>query len=274
MRIFTSPYRKVTSSLSTWWRRVSIGHRSRAKKAAEGVTLIHVTKADTFTTFAPMLLEYPHTLYVTGEHSSEWTHYAENELGLEASVYFYAGVARAMPFGGVTLVFGPECSAQHTGSATVFDTGKVAHGELELNLPKGDTRRAFVQRNLIPLRHWVKGFRKHINENFSDPSQYFDGKPCVPGPNELFSLNEDNASARCYEVRFHEGQCLFDVLEWSGPPTLVNLLKKAKTLAALTDADLIPRLKEFVERAIIPQGTAHGQEIIDMQRRARERMHL
>ncbi|MFL6283936.1 MAG: hypothetical protein ACJ74Q_12415 [Pyrinomonadaceae bacterium] len=241
------------------------------------MTLIHVTTADTDTTFPQMLLRRPHELSVTGAHSSNWTRKSEEELNLKANVYFYAGVAFAVPYGGTALVFGPECAAKHTGSATLFNTGDVAHGKLKLDLrKKGDTLRAFVHRNLIPLRRWREEFRKHLAAHFSDPAHYFDGEPCVPGPNELFSMNKDRPSAWRYEVRFREGQNLFDVLEWSGRPGLkIRLLKEAKELAALSDADVLPRLNQFIGRAIIPQGSAHGQEIIEeTQRRARGRMGL
>lgn len=269
------------------------------------MTLIHVTSSakGKGITFEKLLLNGSHELSVTGDHSSNWTREAERKLRHGPNVYFYAG--RALPYGNVTLMFGPKCMTRHTGSATVFDTGELANGGLKHKLfgagktaNRGPERgltdeeegklRRFVWGNMIPLPGWVDGFRNHLDLNFSEPSHYCDGKPCVPGPEELFSLNHDKPLAWFYEVKCQEGRDIFDALAWNGPAHIkANLVIESLNFEPLKEEekDFLARLNTFIERAMIPKGTAHGQDMVEpteemmrivgeTQLRARRRMGL
>lgn len=282
MSFLTTTYNKAASYFRALWRGSYLGCGPAVRNAALNVPLIHVTKhrPDDNILFEKLLLTPPHELPVTPAcvalSAEKSTQKSERIQDLGRNLYFYAG--RAFPYGEVALMFDPEC-AVHTGSATGFDTGLFGNGKLKNSLLDNmddttethTTLREFTQRNLIPLSRWRSGFRKHLAVNFSDPSHYFDGKPCTSGPAELFSRNPDNYFAWTYEVRFREGQDVLEALEWIGPSGLSIRITRARRKLP-PSSTVRPRLNQFLQRAIISKGAAHRKEIIEQ--RARDRMGI
>lgn len=270
------------SHLRAAWRGTPLGCGPQLRRAAQVIPLVHVTKHSMRRPFPDLLLTPPHELSVTTPRpdsgatpvTETWTQMAERKLGLGPNLYFYAG--RAMPeYGEVALAFSPQCSESHTGSANNFDSGNLAHGRLVAALPddRDETLRRFTRDTLVPLNRWRAGFRRHLAVNFSAPTDYFDGKPCTPGPAELFRRNDDNCMAWMFEVRFKEPESVFNVVKWSGPPDLKPRLRAARKRLP-PSSPVRQRLKHFLQRDIISadggrtvrslrKGSAHGCERIE-----------
>jgi hypothetical protein len=241
------------------WNQMYKGNLKQARTIAEKIPLIHVTaNPDRGISFEDLILHPPHEIPTSEDidYYSELTRSAENILDLNCSAYFYAG--RAHPdFGIVALAFERSCEEDHTGTATPFDTGGLAGGHIDSNLPDRhpETLRAFIQASMEQLKDWRQAFTQFLAAYFSPISDYWSenqaikqssnqatvlawachpslktlvtrpkskelrldfllsGSPCQPDPDDLFMRNDD-WRAWTFEVRFHEGQNIFDAVKW------------------------------------------------------------
>ena len=168
----------------------------------------------------------------TSEDTEYYTHLtprAEDLLGLPRSAYFYAG--RAHPaFGNVAMAFAAECEADHTGSATPFDTGGLVHPArpIKLRLAPADGEAERVQygkESVIPLDRWRDVFAKILAAYFDDPVDYWSGRPRPWDPEGLYELNDD-WRAWTFEIRFSEGQSIDARAAWCGDESIMAALRR------------------------------------------------
>lgn len=117
---------------------------------------------------------------------------AEDALGYQRSVYFFAG--RACPrFGSVALAFAPDCEAKHTGSATPFDSGGLVHANkyIQVKLEPDDelpARIQYGQASTISLTEWRNVFAQVLAAYFDRDVSYWTDRPARLDPEELYGL--------------------------------------------------------------------------------------
>ena len=207
MAVFTDLDRRVTAP--------PVRHaRIREPVAAcqtigQRIPLVHVSGRER--PFEITIQNHPHEIPTSEdtEYYTDLTRRAEDLLGLPRSAYFYAG--RAHPaFGNVAMVFAAGCEADHTGSATPFDTGGLMHPghpiKLRLVPADGDAERDSMGRDSeIPLDRWRDVFARVLAAYFDNAADYWLGRPKPLDPEGLYELNDD-WRAWTFEVRFSEAQ--------------------------------------------------------------------
>lgn len=253
----------------------STGEKHRVKEVAQQMPLIHVTAKESTERFQNLLLTPPHKFSVSLGCPACTHKTCEAERKLDLGRNFYLAAGRAFKeYGSVALVFDQQHEALHSGNASFFDSGLLAHGELKTDFdpPNVKKLRNFTKKHSLPLSTWRAGLSKHLDENFSKPSDYFDGEPYTSGPAEMFSRNKGNYYAWIFEVRFQEGPSVYDASIWNGPSDLMQNLDRVLDDFPLFDSHVITRLQEFIGRAIIREGFAQSAELVE--RRVREDLHL
>jgi hypothetical protein len=246
------------------WRSMFDRNIASALEVAAKMPLVHVSGH--YVPFVDVILAPPHELptsEASAGYCSDYTRSAEDNLGINRSVYFYAG--RAHPdFGSIALAFGPACEAAHTGSVTAFDTGGL-HGKfIRWNLPDYDatTLRGFMADSVIDLAEWRAHFADYLAIYFDPLSEYWFGRPSRVDPEEIFQAGNE-WRAWVFEVRFNEGQRISDALVWCASPEQVSLIFEA--IEGLPPAGAVPLgavtepLDEFLRNVtpLAPAGTPH-----------------
>lgn len=194
---------------------------------ASKMPIVHVTGSNR--PFSDLVMNPPHEIPTTDvSHSlSSKTRNAEDLLGFKRSVYFYAG--RAHPkFGNVALAFGPDCEKNHNGSATPFDSGGLVHPNrfIKVRLDSDDVNRLieYGKESVLLLSEWRDRFGMILAAYFGEEVDYWPpGKPNPHDPEGLYELNVD-WRAWTFEVRFYEGQSIFDRSAWCGDEAVMHQL--------------------------------------------------
>jgi hypothetical protein len=195
---------------------------------ASKMPIVHVTGYKRL--FKYIFINDPHEIPPTdGSHSlSSGTRKAEDLLGFKRSVYFYAGRAHRK-FGNVALAFFACCEENHTGSATPFDSGGLVHPRrfIKLKLDSDDESRLvqYGKESVLSLSEWRTVFGKILAAYFDNVIDYWKGKPNPHDPEGLYELN-DEWRAWTFEVRFYEGQSIFDRAAWCTDEPLWNRLRR------------------------------------------------
>jgi hypothetical protein len=200
----------------------------RCREVASRVPLLHACGRGR--PFEVILDDAPHEIVTSENHPNPDadTRSAEARLRLPPSAYFYAG--RAHPFGSVALAFDPTCEQTHTGSATPFDTGGLLHAVrkigVRLSPTDGEAERVEYGRSSeIALDRWRDVFARVLASHFASELDYWVGKPLPFDPEGLYELNS-NWRAWTFEVRFYEGQSLFDRAAWCADEAMMELLRR------------------------------------------------
>ncbi len=223
---------------------------SGCRTVAEHMPLVHVTgqKRPFLTTMATPPQEIPTS--TDRGYYSDHTRRAESLLGLSPSAYFYAG--RAHPdFGSIALAFAPDCEGGHTGSVSPFDTGGLLHENryinVRLNPADGETERAAYGRaSEIPLRQWREVFARVLAAYFMTEIDYWQGRPRPFDPERLYELNSD-WRAWAFEVRFYQGQSIYDRAAWcADEDTMASLRRQLDSQAPATPGDPLTPLERFL----------------------------
>jgi hypothetical protein len=246
---------------NTSWRSMYDRNQAKALEVAAKMPLIHVSGH--YTPFIDVILTPPHELPTSDAsagYCSDYTRSAEDNLGINRSVYFYAG--RAHPnFGSLALAFDPACEAAHTGSVTPFDSGGLnGKGEfMRWNLPDyhDATLRGFMAQSVIDLADWRVHFAEYLSMYFDPLSEYWFGRPCRMDPEEIFQ-DGNEWRAWVFEVRFNEGQRISDAQVWCASPEQMGLIFEAIEGMPPTGVGLTP-LEEFLRNVtpLAPAGTPH-----------------
>jgi hypothetical protein len=194
---------------------------------AEQMLLVHVSGRER--SIELTIQNPPHEIPTSVDpgYCSDLTRRAEGLLGLSSSAYFYAG--RAHPdFGTIAMAFAPSCEAGRTGSATPFDTGGLVHPKrlIKVRLVPTDgqaERVEYGRSSEIPLSEWRDVFAQVLAAYFPADLDYWKDRPLPCDPEGLYELNGD-WRAWTFEVRFGEGQSVFDRAAWcADEPTMANL---------------------------------------------------
>jgi hypothetical protein len=243
--------------------RAAYNHRLPACRAvAERMLLVHVSGRER--PFETTIQNPPHEIPTSVDHGycSDLTRRAEALLGLEPSVYFYAG--RAHPdFGTLAMAFAPTCEAGRTGSATPFDTGGLVHPrrfiQVRLVPTDGEAERVEYGRSSeVPLSEWRDVFARVLAAYFPVELDYWQGGPIPFDPEGLYELNIGNWRAWTFEVRFGEGQSVFDRAAWcADEPTMSKLRRLLDEEDPPVPGDPPTALDKFFQgaTAIEPAGT-------------------
>lgn len=220
------------------------------------VHLVHVSGNTERRSFTDLLITPPHELPTSEdlEYYSDSTREAEVNFGLSPSLYFYA--ARAHPqFGQVSLAFAADVEVFHSGSATRFDTGGLNLRVIKTNLPDNPVaRKKCVLKYTVVLARWRPNFAKFLDDFFSPPIEYWDGRPQQLDPEEIYARNSD---WRCwtYEVRFSEGVPITNASAWcASREEMKNLRRGLKDLPpASPERDVVELF--FKIECLSPSGT-------------------
>ena len=211
MAVFTDLENRVTSA--PFDGTAYTGQLPICRRMAERIALVHVSGRER--PFEITVENPPHEIptSVDRDYCTELTRRAESMLGLSPSAYFYAG--RAHPdFGNIALAFVPGCEADHTGSATPFDTGGLVHPrrfiKVRLNTDDEPELVAYGRSSEIQLDRWRDVFGQVLAAYFSSEIDYWTGRPLPRDPERLYELNKD-WRAWTFEVRFYEGQSIHDL---------------------------------------------------------------
>jgi hypothetical protein len=236
------------------WREMYENNLEQARRVAEKMPLVHVSgNPERAISFEDLILHPPHEIPTSEDtdYYSESTRSAEDTLDLRRCAYFYAGQPHP-DFGNVALAFDPSCEATHTGTATPFDTGGLAGEHIDSNLPdrQPETLRAFTQASMEPLEGWRQAFRQFLSAYFLPISDYWSGRPCQPDPDDLFVRNDD-WRAWTFEVRFHEGQNIFDAMKWCPNKAYSESVGRALKRLSLTAGSVSHQtIAQFQERKL------------------------
>jgi len=239
-----------------------------ARDVADRVHLVHVSgvgKDGKGIAFDSIIQNPPQEIPTSDdlEYYDDSTRCAEKLLGLAPSGYFYAG--RAHPdFGNVALAFAPECEANHTGSATPFDTGGLLHPSRYIKVkfdPNDDEaeRVRYGKASEISLEDWRDVFGGVLAAYFEDHTDYWHGRPKPYDLQGLYELNDD-CRAWTFEVRFHEGQSIHDRAAWCADEPVMNQLRRLDDQEALAPPGDSPTpLQQFFQGppALESSGTPH-----------------
>jgi len=229
---------------------------------AQRIAVVHVTGGRR--SFVVTVQNPPHEIPTSDDHEycTDLTRDAERLLELYPSAYFYAG--RAHPhFGSVALAFAPSCEDNHTGSATPFDTGGLVHPNrrIKVRLVPGDSeveRAEYGRSSEIPLDEWRDVFARVLAAHFALDIDYWRGKPSVSDPEGLYELNND-WRAWAFEVRFYEGQSIYDRAAWcADEPTMESLRRHLDAQGATPPSDPPTPLERFLQGPVSlePAGTS------------------
>lgn len=228
---------------------------------AQSVHLVHVSgKGVSFDVLAE---RPPHELPTSKDtdYYTDDTRKAEDLLGLARSAYFYAG--RAHPeFGNVAMAFTPDCEANHTGSATPFDTGGLLHPnryiKVRLTPNDGEAERvSYGKASEIPLDKWREVFGRVLAAYFEEDEDYWRGRPNPWDPEGLYELN-DSWRAWSFEVRFYESQSIHERVAWCADESVMNMLRRMEDEQDPTPpGDPLTALDRFLDgpAAVEPAGT-------------------
>ena len=197
IRIQTAPFSEVD-----YRRRLS-----RSEDIAKATPLIHVDGR-----FEAILATPPHELPTA---QSPNTKRAEDALGYERSVYFFAG--RACPrFGSVAIAFDPSSELDHSGSVTPFDSGGLIHPKklISVNLIPDDdlaSRIRYGKESRLPLTEWREAFAQILAAYFDTDLSYWNGRPSRLDPEELYAT-DNTYRAWSFEIRFYEPHGIHDLV--------------------------------------------------------------
>jgi hypothetical protein len=227
MAVFTDLERRVSASpfdMLGCARRLSA-----CQSVAQRIPLVHVSGRER--PFETTVNSSSHAIPTSEDtaYYTELTRRAEDLLGLPRSAYFYAG--RAHPaFGNVAMAFAADCQADHTGSATPFDTGGLMHPgrpvKLRLEPTDGEAERAqYGKDSVIPLDRWRDVFGQVLAAYFENADEYWLGRPNPHDPEGLYELNDD-WRAWTFEVRFSEGQSVHDRAAWCADESVMEALRR------------------------------------------------
>jgi len=231
------------------------------RSVADRIPLVHVTGES-----RPFLttVETPPQEIPTSDdrqYYTDRTRRAESLLGLSPSAYFYAG--RAHPkFGPVALAFAPSCETGHTGSASPFDTGGLLHENryVDVQLDPADCeteRAAYGRASEIPLNQWRDVFGRVLAAYFATELDYWQGRPRPYDLQRLYELNS-HWRAWAFEVRFFEGQSIYDRAAWcADEDTMASLRRQLDSQGPTTPGDPPTPLERFLQGpiALEPAGT-------------------
>lgn len=207
----------------------------RSQEVAKATPLIHVDGR-----FEAILATPPHVL-PTAE--SLGTQSAEDALGYERSVYFFAG--RACPrFGNVAIAFAPSCEANHSGSVTPFDSGGMVHPNkyIKVTLQPDDELPSRVRYGIdstIPLTEWRAAFAKILAAYFDSDLSYWNSRPARLDPEELYDSG-NTYQAWSFEVRFYQPHEIRHLVAWSGDESMMNLLRRMQDEQPVTIPGDVP----------------------------------
>jgi hypothetical protein len=225
---------------------------------AERIALVHVTGRER--PFEMTVENSPHEIPTSDDvgYYTDFTRRAEALLGLPPSAYFYAG--RAHPdFGNVALAFVPGCEAAHTGSATPFDTGGLVHPnryiKVRLDTDNEAELVAYGRSSEIPLDQWREVFGRVLAAYFSSEIDYWTGTPLPHDPEGLYELNGEWRSWT-FEVRFYEGQSIYDRAAWCADKQVVrDLLRRQDAQGKTPPGDPTPMDRFLQTPALEPGGS-------------------
>jgi len=162
---------------------------------------------------------------------------AEDDLGYQRSVYFFAGRA-CHRFGSVALAFAPDCEAKHTGSATPFDSGGLVHPNkyIQVKLEPDDelpSRIEYGKASTISLTEWRKVFAQVLAAYFDSDVSYWTDRPARFDPEELYGAS-NSYEAWSFEVRFYEPQTIHERVAWSTDESMMNQLRPLQDAQPVT----------------------------------------
>lgn len=255
------------------WRAVYLRNLPMCKAIAKELCLVHVSGNAKRVSFSELISSSPFQLPTSEAlygYCSGKTREAEDMLGLKRSLYFYAG--RAHPnFGKIALAFEGKCENSHSGSATPFDTGGVADGKIATNL--SDARpsilRWFTSNSMFSLGKWRIAFAHFLAAYFTQPSDYWSGRPFKDDPEELFTKNAD-WRAQVFEIRFHEGQEILSACFWCasrGQQQLLDREAKSHPPIGAFPTPLQQLLNDIP--SLVPTGTPFYCEVVEAEARRR-----
>jgi hypothetical protein len=195
------------------------------------------------------------------DYYTDDTRKAEDSLELPRSAYFYAGRA-CEEFGNVAMAFAPDCQANHTGSATPFDTGGLMHAKrhIKVRLPTTDDTLGRVQygkASQLPLDKWREVFAHVLAAYFTTVDDYWSGRPKPIDPEGLYEpVNQWRAWT--FEVRFCEQQSIHERAAWCADENAMNALRRLQAKEDVTPpGDPPSALQQFLDgpAALEPMGT-------------------
>jgi hypothetical protein len=192
-----------------------------SERLANAIPLIHVDGR-----FESILATPPHELPTS---ESPNTQSAEDALGYERSVYFFAG--RACPrFGTVAIAFGPHTELNHTGSVTPFDSGGMVHPKKYIKVklhPDDDlpSRIQYGKESTIGLTDWRAVLAKILAAYFDDDHHYWTDRPSRLDPEDLYH-SDNTYQAWSFEIRFYEPQSIDELIAWTSDESMMNLLRR------------------------------------------------
>lgn len=245
---FTSLHNRI--NLDAEWRRDYYASIDKARIVAHAAPLVHVL-GPSVRPAELLLSDHPHLLPTDESRGLTNAHQAEDELGLCRSVYFYGG--RAYPLaGGVAIVLSKESEANHTGSATPFDTGGWFRGRIRSNLSDDvGTRRAFCVECMINIGAWRDRFAEYLAAYFTPIDVYWsEGPPTRPDPQGVFQKLGNTWRAWTFEVRFCESHTIMDAQGWCPSERQFEIYTRQMLVAPPSHHDV---LEQFLERAIKPE---------------------
>lgn len=170
---------------------------------------------------------------------------AEAAFGLEASLYFYAGVAHP-DFGDVVLAYHPEASAAWSGSATTFDTGGMYLGLIKgRGLSTPPDRKAYVDADRCDLDAWRARTSIWVEEQFASIDDYLEPgrRPASTDPEDRLGHPDNERRAWTVEVRMYADRDIFEDLAFA-------IVGQEFLQQALASSDSSPLHKERLLRLI------------------------
>jgi len=188
--------------------------------------LIHVTGgADRF---SAMVSSSPQAIMASTSLIST-TRTAEVTLGLNPSIYFFAG--RAYPqAGGCAFAFGPECEPGQVGSATPFDTGGLVNPKryIKIDATSDADIAAYGKASIILLTQWRDDLAQVLAAYFDADEDYWQGIPARHDLDGLYARNpgRDSWRAWTFEIRFTQPQPLAERVAWCADEVTMGRLRK------------------------------------------------